>query len=248
MADYDKVGIYDGGKPASRWLARLAYERKRVGRENTPEDFFEAIEILFEGEAAIWLDSSSRFRRMVDSREKATEEDVNQFKVAFQSQFPAKVEDTKQEGNLPAEIGSLEQKRDENLASYYERAKELLRRSYGRDIPIDGNFPLSPIEIVVLNNIVAAFVGGIGDDRVRSAVLMESTSSSGSLLRTYEKAENIKARLERLAEMEKTRAEKRELEALRRQYNQRWRFSESFEENKHSTNSSNITNYGRSKT
>ncbi|RKF62930.1 hypothetical protein GcC1_143013 [Golovinomyces cichoracearum] len=90
---------------------------------------------------------------MLDSREKATEEDI-----AFQSQFPAIVEDTKQEGNLPAEIGSLEQKRDENLASYYERAKELLRRSYGRDIPIDGNFPLSPIEIVVLNNIVAAFV------------------------------------------------------------------------------------------
>ncbi|RKF75211.1 hypothetical protein GcM1_235067 [Golovinomyces cichoracearum] len=115
---------------------------------------------------------------MVDSCHTATEEDVNQFKIAFQSHFPVKVEDAKQERNLPAEIGSLEQKRDEILASYYERAKELLTRSYGRDIPVDGNFPLSPIEIVVLNNIVAAFVGGIGDDRVRSAVLIESTSSS----------------------------------------------------------------------
>ncbi|RKF84047.1 hypothetical protein GcM1_147010 [Golovinomyces cichoracearum] len=159
---------------------------------------------------------------MVDSRQTATEEDVNQFKIAFQSQFPAKVEDTKQEGNLLAEIGSLKQKRDENLASYYERAKELLRRSCGRDTPIDGNFLLSQIEIVVLNNIVAAFVGGIGDDRVRSVDLIESISSSGSLLRTHEKAENMKARLERLAEMEKTRAEKRELEALRRHYDQRW--------------------------
>ncbi|RKF78789.1 hypothetical protein GcC1_052039, partial [Golovinomyces cichoracearum] len=216
------VGIYDGGKPASRWLAGLAYERKLVGGENTPEDFFEAIEILFEGEAALWLDSSSRLRRMVDFREKATEEDINQFKIAFQSQFPAKVEDTQQGGNLPAEIGSLEQKRDENLTSYYERAKELLRRSYGYDIPIDGNLPMSPIEMVVLNNIVAAFVGGISDDQVRSAVLMESTSGSGSLLGTYEKVENVKARLERLAEVKKTREEKREFELLKNHYVKQW--------------------------
>ncbi|RKF65656.1 hypothetical protein OnM2_004041 [Erysiphe neolycopersici] len=49
MADYDR-------------LARLAYERKRVGRKNIPEEFLEAIEILFGDDAATWLDSNVRYR------------------------------------------------------------------------------------------------------------------------------------------------------------------------------------------
>ncbi|KAI0997390.1 hypothetical protein K3495_g10795 [Podosphaera aphanis] len=88
MEDYDKVGLFRGTQLASRWLARLRHERRRVGRGSTPEEFFEAVEILFDDDAAFWLDSSVRYRRMIDNREKATKEDVEEFETALRGEFP----------------------------------------------------------------------------------------------------------------------------------------------------------------
>ena len=45
LADYDRVGLYKGNQPASRWLARLSREVKRVGEVSTPEGFFEAVDV-----------------------------------------------------------------------------------------------------------------------------------------------------------------------------------------------------------
>ncbi|RKF65581.1 hypothetical protein OnM2_006021 [Erysiphe neolycopersici] len=137
MADYDKVGLYKGNQPASRWLARLSREMKRVRRDSSPEDFFEAVEILFEDSAANWLDSSA------------------QFKSALQSEFPAKSLVGRDKRNLQEDIGSFSQETEEPLSSYYDRAQELLRRSYGRDARTNGSSPLSPIEAVVLSGIVS---------------------------------------------------------------------------------------------
>ncbi|RKF82278.1 hypothetical protein GcC1_016040, partial [Golovinomyces cichoracearum] len=142
MADYYKVGSVDGKKPASQWLARLAYERRRVGNKGTPEDFFEAVEILFEEDAASWLNFCSRYRRMVD-------------------EFPARSLNVREEGNVSAEINSLEQGPEESLRAYYGKSQELLRRSHGRDAPEKGASLLAPIEAVVLSNIIAAFLGGL---------------------------------------------------------------------------------------
>ena len=53
MPDYSLCGRYDGTVPASRWLARLAFDMKRAGIPTAkPNDFFEAVEILFDGDAA----------------------------------------------------------------------------------------------------------------------------------------------------------------------------------------------------
>src|ERR1700753_3022261 len=46
LPDYSLCGKYDGSVPASRWLARLAYDMRRAGTAATPEEFFEATEIL----------------------------------------------------------------------------------------------------------------------------------------------------------------------------------------------------------
>ncbi|POS81791.1 hypothetical protein EPUL_006475, partial [Erysiphe pulchra] len=222
MADYDKVGLYKGNQPASRWLARLSREMKRVRRDSTPEDFFEAVEILFEDSAANWLDSSARYRRIIDNRENATEEDVIEFKSALQSEFPAKSLVGRDERNLQEDIGSFSQETEEPLSSYYGRAQELLRRSYGRDARTDGSSPLSPIEAVVLSGIVSAFLGGLADDKVRTTVLMRSSDVSKSLRGAYEAAEDVKSTLERLQEVERTREEKKEFELLRSHYAQEW--------------------------
>ncbi|RKF57444.1 hypothetical protein OnM2_074041 [Erysiphe neolycopersici] len=185
MADYYKVGPVDGNKPASQWLARLAYESRRVGNDGTPEDFFEAVEILFEDDAALWLNSSSRYRRMVDSIGKATKEDMEEFKIAFQAEFPARSLSPRDEGNVSLSL-------------------------------------LAPIEAVVLSNIVAAFLGGLTDDDIRSAVLARPNILSDCLQGAYNAAEKARTTIEKICSMERTRAEKKELEIFRNHYRQRY--------------------------
>ncbi|RKF84250.1 hypothetical protein GcM1_132010 [Golovinomyces cichoracearum] len=104
---------------------------------------------------------------MVDCRNKATKEDVEEFKIAFQTEFPVRSLNVREEGNASAEINSLEKGPEESLRAYYGRSRELLRRSHGRDAPEKGASLLAPIEAVVLSNIVAAFLGGLGDERIR---------------------------------------------------------------------------------
>ncbi|RKF82279.1 hypothetical protein GcC1_016038 [Golovinomyces cichoracearum] len=213
MADYYKVGSVDGKKPAGQWLARLAYERRRVGNEGTPEDFFEAVEILFEEDAALWLNSCSRYRRMVDGRDKATKEDVEEFKIAFQAEFPARKLNVQEEGNVRS--GSI-------LRAYYGRSQELLRISHGRDAPEKGASLLAPIEAVVLSNIIAAFLGGLVDDSIRSTVLARPNILSESLRGAYNAAEEAKSTIEKLNNMERIREERKKLEIFRSHYRQQY--------------------------
>ncbi|RKF59009.1 hypothetical protein OnM2_063021 [Erysiphe neolycopersici] len=122
----------------------------------------------------------------------------------------------------PPNATCLEQGGEESLADYYGRARELLRRSHGRDVIINGSSPLSPIEQVVSPGIISAFLGGIKEDDVRKAAMMKSMTTTRSLRAAYEAAEDTKAATTKISEMEKARAEKKELEILRRQNNQRW--------------------------
>ncbi|RKF71994.1 hypothetical protein GcM1_249093 [Golovinomyces cichoracearum] len=108
--------------------------------------------------------------------------DVEGFRIAFQSQFQ-----NKEQGDLHAEIGGLDRGAKETLIWCYERARELLRRSYRRDLPTDDNSALAPIEVVVLGNIVTAFVRGVKNNRFRSIVLVESMNNAGSLLKINKK-------------------------------------------------------------
>lgn len=188
MADYYKVGPVDGKKPARQWLASLAYKRRRIGNKRTPEDFFEAVEILFEEDAATWLNSYSRYRRMADSRNKATKEDVEEFMVAFQTEFPARSLNVREERNVSAEINSLEQGPEESLRTYYGRSQALLKRSHGRDSPEKGASLLAPIEAVVLPKIMAGFLGGLTDDSIRLTVLTRPKYTFGKYTRRLQRS------------------------------------------------------------
>ena len=222
MADFDRVGLFKGKQPASRWLARLVYEEKRVGKKSTPEEFFEAVEILFEDDAAMWLDSSARYRRIIDDRGNATKEDVEEFQAALKIEFPTKTPCSRNEKTLQEDIGGFAQGPEESLSSYYGRAQELLRRSHGRDAVAGGSSPLSPIETVVLSGIISAFLRGLVDVQVRTTVLMRSTDVTKSLRGAFEAAEDAKSTLERLQEFEKDREERKEFELLRTHYTREW--------------------------
>ncbi|KAI6250659.1 hypothetical protein HI914_00765 [Erysiphe necator] len=74
-SDYTLCGRFDGQKVTpSRWLTRLNMDLEKASLKK-PEDFFEAIDILFEDKAANWLDTSPRWRKVVDNKENATERD-----------------------------------------------------------------------------------------------------------------------------------------------------------------------------
>ncbi|KAI0996300.1 hypothetical protein K3495_g11879, partial [Podosphaera aphanis] len=126
------------------------------------------------------------------------------------------------EGNVSVEINNLEQGPEESLRAYYGRSQELLRRSHGRDAPEGGASLLAPIEAVVLSNIVAAFLGGLTDDSIRSTALARPNILSGSLRGAYNAAEEARATIEKLCSMERTRAEKKELEVFRNHYRKQY--------------------------
>ncbi|KAI6249325.1 hypothetical protein HI914_02668 [Erysiphe necator] len=122
--DFSRSGRFDGSIPASRWLARLAFDLKKGDGKILPEEFLEAVEILLDGDAAMWLDSSKMFRDIIDNKQQATENDVEALKEALKAEFPIRV------------IRSFKQLPEEPLLTYYGRAKHLLRRAYGRDEPV----------------------------------------------------------------------------------------------------------------
>ncbi|RKF61973.1 hypothetical protein GcC1_151010 [Golovinomyces cichoracearum] len=181
MADFDKIGLCKGIQPANRWLARLEREMKIVGGQATPEELFEAEEILIEDDAATWVDSSPRYRRIIDNRKYATDNDVMEFEEALRIQFPSRNAPVLEERSWREEIKNFNQKLGESLKEYYGRTQELLRRGHARDERMDGVTTLSPIEAVMLSVVVSAFLKGINDYQVRTAVLMRSKSISKSL-------------------------------------------------------------------
>ncbi|RKF82276.1 hypothetical protein GcC1_016041, partial [Golovinomyces cichoracearum] len=159
---------------------------------------------------------------MVDGRDKATKEDVEEFKIAFQAEFPARSLNVREEGNVSAEINSLEQGPEESLRAYYRRSQELLRRSHGRDAPEKGASLLAPIEAVSLSNIIATFLDGLVDDSIRSTVLARPNILSESLRGAYNAAEEAKSTIEKLNNMERIREERKELEIFRSHYRQQY--------------------------
>ncbi|RKF55532.1 hypothetical protein GcC1_203016 [Golovinomyces cichoracearum] len=110
MADFDKVGLHKGIQPANPCLAQLEREMKRVGRQATPENLFEGVEILFEDDAARWVDSSPSYRKIIDNRKNATENVVMEFEGALQSRFPSRRAHFLDERSWREKIGNFNQK------------------------------------------------------------------------------------------------------------------------------------------
>lgn len=62
LPDYSLCGKFNGSKFAARWLTQLSYDMKRHDVEPSTKKFFEAVEILFDEEAALWLDLNLWYR------------------------------------------------------------------------------------------------------------------------------------------------------------------------------------------
>ncbi|RKF59570.1 hypothetical protein OnM2_059080 [Erysiphe neolycopersici] len=214
-------GKFDGSMPAVRWLNQLICDLQPHYEKVTAEVFFEAISILFVGEAGDGLDSSPEFTKFIDKEEEPNTKDMEDFKMAVMKRFPRKKLE-KEVSNVQEDIQNLQQELNEPLNSYYDRAQELLRRSNGRDDQEAGTEPLSILERTILSIIIKSFVRGIRDNEVRTIILTKSTILSGSLRSAFEKTKKAIATISQREEIEKERIEKLELEHFRNQYLREW--------------------------
>ncbi|KAI6244982.1 hypothetical protein HI914_07244 [Erysiphe necator] len=218
---YQTCGKYDGTESAGRWLRNLSFDLEEASVEETPKVFFQSIDLNFVKEPAKWLDGTPQFRRLTEMIDEPTEQDVEDFKRAFKARFSDNYGIDLSEDTVQEDTNSLSQGARESLLDYYGRAQHLLRRSHTRDAPTTGGEPLKPIERMVVNGVIKAFIRGIRDDGLKKALLMRTDKLPVSLLEAYDTTQQMMRRLEQLKEFEMKECEKFEIEFLRRDYAER---------------------------
>ncbi|KAI0995436.1 hypothetical protein K3495_g12743 [Podosphaera aphanis] len=218
LPSFDQAGRFSGdGSSGARWLSRLQYDFQKAGYSSPPPHlFFYAVDILFDGEAASWLDSTPMLRLMIDDREQSTKEQVAEFKEHLSARFPSQIIDYS-EGNIQHDIKAFSQVKSEPLMAYYQRALHLLRRAHGRDNhkSLTGAKALAPVEQVVLDSIISAFVEGLQDEDLRNEVFSRSILSCGSLWRSVEIIKETQQSLNLAREAKNRSAEKQEIQQIR---------------------------------
>ncbi|KAI0995340.1 hypothetical protein K3495_g12841 [Podosphaera aphanis] len=156
----------------------MEYERIWAQVPDTPLEFFRAVEILFEGEASMWLDSNPRLELFIENRSSTTEENVESFKRALCEKFRSHaVELQKKRGNTHQEINKLAQGERETLEDYHKRAQDLLWRAHGKDVPLPGEPALTPLESELLSNLVYNVVSGMRGPEIRRGISRSGTRS-----------------------------------------------------------------------
>ncbi|KAI0997596.1 hypothetical protein K3495_g10594 [Podosphaera aphanis] len=165
-----------------------------------------SIDLNFIKEPAKWLDGTPQFRRLTEQTDEPTENDVKDFKRAFKVRFSIDYKDELSEETVQDDISNL----------------HLLRRSHARGAPKAGGEPLKPIEKMVVNGVIRAFVRGIRDENLKKTILMRPEKLPSSLLVAYRIAQQTKRRLEQPKEFDKREYEKLEVEFLRKDYASRY--------------------------
>ncbi|KAI6250046.1 hypothetical protein HI914_01294 [Erysiphe necator] len=157
-----------------------------------PEDFFKAIDILFEEKSGNWLDTSPRWGKVVDNKKTSDREQTDP--------------------TIHSDLRNLTQGSNEPLQKYYQRSLDILSRSRCRDEPLaeSGDECLNPLEVVFLSRVIASFIQGVCDSEVRSNILFKSHNTYRSLHESMTKFREIETRI----------AEKNELEQFREMYSQ----------------------------
>jgi hypothetical protein len=217
LPDFDNAGLYRGDIPASRWLARLAFDFQEGGHIHPePERFLDAIEILLEDEPATRLESTPWIRKIIDKRRNASAADVQTVKNWLMGEFPILVENGPDE-DIQSDIEAFAQGGSESLSSYYQRAVTLLRRCSGRDNPRDDDTTtprLEGCEITVVNWIILAFVRGLYHDELRKASIHKDAATCGALWKSYEIIQRTQRSLTLLRKDEEFLANKTQFEEL----------------------------------
>jgi hypothetical protein len=164
--DFKLSGTFNGTTSASRWLSRLTYDFKKAGTlKPAPFSLIQAIDMLAEGKAAIYIDSH---HRALCDKERPTSADAEKLCSALKFEFPPVLTDIV-ETPIQDQIRDLAQLETEGLQAYSQRVARLLHKSGGKD-KVKGE-ELPPLEAFALSQIVQAYIAGLWDQELRAAVL-----------------------------------------------------------------------------
>jgi hypothetical protein len=126
LSQFEMSREYDGKSSAACWLTKLKYDFEQSGQLPPPPSLYlKAIDMLFVGDAATWLNSTPQMRYIADNKATATVADVKEFEDALKEQFPAALT-TVPEISAQAQMDTLGQEASKPLAAYYQRAVNIL--------------------------------------------------------------------------------------------------------------------------
>jgi len=167
--DFKISGRYDGSYPASRWLTRVRYDFKLAGRViPAPRDYIAAIDMLAEGKAATFIDSS---HRALCDKPDPSPSDVEKLESALKFEFPPILVDVI-ETPVQDQIRELSQLQEEGLQAYTQRVAILLHKSGGKDKSRESSgTDLSSLEKFALAQVIESYVKGLYDEELRAAVI-----------------------------------------------------------------------------
>ncbi|KAI0997164.1 hypothetical protein K3495_g11028, partial [Podosphaera aphanis] len=148
--------------------------------------------------------------------ETPNEKDVEEFKKAFQSRFPAKFSAVKSEDLIEEDIGNLKQGSKETLLEYYGRAQHLSRRIHAKDTPPVAETPLSTVERILLKMMIKAFIRGLYEMKLRKLILTRTRPTS--LQEAFEVDKQAPAGMKEIEKVEKVKYDRMEVEIFQQQY------------------------------
>ncbi|KAI1007613.1 hypothetical protein K3495_g617 [Podosphaera aphanis] len=143
---YELCGTFDGLEAAGKWLRMLAVDFRTADMTETPELFFEAVDLRFTKDASDWVEANPQYLLFTEQVEEPKARDVEDFKKAVQARFPAKSSMIRGEDFVEEDPTNLKQGEQEDLPTFYGWALDLLRRSNTKDTPLVGSPPLSAAE------------------------------------------------------------------------------------------------------
>ncbi|KAI0997674.1 hypothetical protein K3495_g10514 [Podosphaera aphanis] len=132
LPNFDRAGSYNGSIPASRWLLWLKYDFQRAGHNPQPgELYLEAIEMLVDGPVADRLAGTPRIRRIINTRESATSEQIAEVNEWLKEEFADNYDDHREQ-DVQSEIQNFTQKTNDDQNT--QKPETLLSRPDGKYI------------------------------------------------------------------------------------------------------------------
>jgi len=209
--DFKLSGVFRGkpGESASRWLKKYEWDWKSVSKSGdiSPEDFFSGIEILFDDDAADWIESTPAVSELIQY---PSDKNVQLFKSMFISQYSVK--NGERSTSFHHEISNLRQGESEGLHGYYRRALLLLQQIGIQDASSEA---LSRVESLMLDNVIDHWIQGLAEPEIRRETLRSMAGSNGGLAGVYNIAVHVQKNLHLIKRYEEEERRDKELDFYR---------------------------------
>ncbi|PGH12240.1 hypothetical protein AJ79_04420 [Helicocarpus griseus UAMH5409] len=127
----------------------------KVGNSIPAERYLEAFDLLFAGEAELWLQENPHLTAYFDN---PIEEKKDLFVAVARERFPEKKPDTKI--SFETELAKVLQNPDESLQDYYERTQNVILKLGIKDIHPSSLPPTKTAESLILESIIAKWIRG----------------------------------------------------------------------------------------